>query len=374
MNEQSLFISCAEHLEPLLLQELAQLGIEEGKQSFRGVFIPHSIENIYKVNYLSRIATRVFSPLAQFSCPHKDALYHEVKKIDWTLFLDETKTFAIDANITHPQIRHSLFGAQVVKDAICDQLREKRNGLRPSIDVKNPDVQLNIYIQHQKAILSFDTSGAPLYKRGWKQESTEATLPETLAAAILMKSGYNGQDVLCDPFCGSGTFLIEAACIATRTPAGYFREKWGFFHHPEFRKEEWDAFKSSWDQKRVPIPAHHIIGADRDPRAIALCKEYLKKTGFSKEVVLIHSPITELTLPKAPSLIVTDPPFGKRLETNADLYKQFGQFLKKKCTAAPFAYLICPSFSLVKSTGCTILSEQPLYHGGLKIILFQVQI
>lgn len=374
MHDNSLFISCAEHLEPLLQQELQQLGIENGRQSFRGAFVPHSIENIYKVNYLSRIATRVYSPLAQFSCPNKDALYREVKKIDWTLYLDETKTFAIDANISHPQIRHSLFGAQIVKDAICDQMREKKNGLRPSVDVKNPDVQLNIYIQNQKATLSFDTSGAPLYKRGWKESSTEATLPETLAAAILMKAGYTGQDILCDPFCGSGTFLIEAACIATQTPAGFFREKWGFFQHPDFRKDEWEAFKSSWDQKRVEIPAQQIIGADRDERAIALCKEYVKKTGFGKAIALIHSPVSELTLPRAASIIVTDPPFGKRLETNADLYKQFGKFLKTKCPAAPFAYLICPSFALVKSTGCTVLSEQPLYHGGLKIILFQVQI
>ena len=157
----------------------------------------------------------------------RESFYNEVRKIPWLDYLDETKTFAIDANITHPQIRHSLYGAQLVKDAICDVIREKK-GVRPSVDVKNPDVQLNIFIQNKRATLSFDTSGMPLYKRGWKESSGEASLPETLAAAILMRAGYSEREILCDPFCGAGTFLIEAACMATQTPAGYFRKKWGF--------------------------------------------------------------------------------------------------------------------------------------------------
>lgn len=372
MTKSPLFISCADHLETALIEELKGLGLVDLKLGFRGVWAPHTIENIYKINYLSRLATRVLLPLAKFACPDPRTLYTETKKIPWLDYLNETKTIAIDANINHPQIRHSLYGAQLVKDAICDLMREKK-GARPSVDVKNPDVQLNLFIQKNHATLSIDTSGAPLYKRGWKEANVEAGLPETLAAAILFRAGYSERDILCDPFCGSGTFLIEAACMATQTPAGYFRKKWGFFHLPEFKPSEWEEFKNHWDQKRRAVPSRTIIGADRDAKAIVLCREHLYKTGFEKEVTLLHSPISHLTLPRSPTLVVTDPPFGKRLHAPTQIYQEFGQFLRARCPATPWAHLLTSSFHLVKATGCPVLSEWPLHHGGLNVSLYQLK-
>ncbi len=372
MTNQLLFISCADHLEPLLTEELKALGLVDLKLGFRGIYAPNTLENIYKINYLSRLATRVLLPLAQFPCPDTDTLYNETKKIPWLDYLDETKTIAIDANINHPQIRHSLYGAQLVKDAICDLIREKK-GARPSVDVKNPDLQLNIFIQKNRATLSLDTSGAPLYKRGWKQGNVEAGLPETLAAAILMRANYSQREILCDPFCGSGTFLIEAACMATQTPAGYFRKKWGFFNLPSFKVAEWEEFKSHWDQKRRPVHSQTIIGADSDPKAINLCREHVQKAGFEKEVLLLHSQISKLSPPRSPSLVISDPPFGKRMLAPTQIYQDFGQFLQTRCPATPWAYLLTSSFHLVKATGRAVLSEWPLQHGGLDVSLYQLK-
>lgn len=372
MTNPHLFITCADHLEPLLTEELKSLGLGDLRLGYRGIYAPNTLENIFKVNYLSRLATRVLLPLAQFPCPDTQSLYNEVRKIPWLDYLDETKTFAIDANINHPQIRHSLYGAQLVKDAICDVIREKK-GVRPSVDVKNPDVQLNIFIQNKRATLSFDTSGTPLYKRGWKESSGEASLPETLAAAILMRAGYSEREILCDPFCGAGTFLIEAACMATQTPAGYFRKKWGFIHLPSFKTAEWEEFKNHWDQKRRPMESQKIIGADGDAQAVRLCREHLHKTGFEKEVLLLNSPISKLMLPRSPTLVVSDPPFGKRMHAPTQIYQEFGQFLHTRCPAAPWAFLLTSSFHLVKATGCTVLSEWPLQHGGLNIALYQLK-
>lgn len=369
----SLFITCAEYLEPLLLKELSELGITNTSLSRRGVSIPFSMENIFKVNYLSRLATRALAPLLQFSCPTKEVLYRQTSTINWSPFLTSSMTFAIDANVSHPEIRHSLYAAQIVKDAICDQIRNK-TGERPSIDVKNPDVQLNLLIHNKKALLSFDTSGSPLYKRGWKEASTEATLPETLAAAMLILSNYSAKDLLCDPFCGTGTLLIEAACIATNTPAGFFREKWGFFHHPLFSMESWLAFKNHYDAKRLLGKSHCILGADQDPKAIQLCEKYVKELGFEREIQLLNTPISSLAPPRSPTLVVTDPPFGKRMDASKKLYEQLGQFLRDRCQATPFAFVLGPSFSLVRGTGCEVLSEKPLEHGGLKTHLFQLKV
>ncbi len=372
MSQTYLFISCAGHLEPLLIEELNGLGLVDLKLGFRGVWAPNTFENIYTINYLSRLATRVLLPLAQFACPDTQTLYNEAKKIPWLDYLDETKTIAIDANIHHPQIRHSLYGAQLIKDAICDVVREKK-GARPSVDVKNPDVQLHVFIQKNHATISVDTSGAPLYKRGWKEGNVDAGLPETLAAAILLRAGYSEREILCDPFCGSGTFLIEAASIATQTPAGYFRKKWGFFHLPHFKAGEWEEFKNHWDQKRRATSSRNIIGADSDAKAIILCREHLYKTGFEKEILLLHSPISKLTAPRSPTLVITDPPFGKRMHAPTQIYHDFGQFLHHRCPATPWAYLLTSSFHLVKATGCPVLSEWPLHHGGLNVSLYQLK-
>jgi putative N6-adenine-specific DNA methylase len=366
-----LFVSCADHLEPLLLDELQSLGLTDLKLGHRGIFAPNNLENVFKINYLSRLATRVLLPLTQFPCPDTQTLYREAKKIPWLDYLDETKTFAIDANIHHPLIRHSLYGAQVVKDAICDVIREKK-GVRPSIDVKNPDLQLNLFIQNKRATLSLDTSGTPLYRRGWKEISGEASLPETLAAAILLRAGYSPREVLCDPFCGSGTFLIEAACMATKTPAGFFRKKWGFFHLPSFNQEKWEAFKQHWDQLRQPLGSQKIIGADSDPQAIRLCREHIRKTNFEKEILLIHSPISKLHLTQSPTLVVTNPPFGKRMQASTQVYQELGQFLHRSCPATPWAHVLTSSFHLIKATGCPVLSEWPLQHGGLNVALYQL--
>jgi putative N6-adenine-specific DNA methylase len=339
---------------------------------FRGIYAPYSLENIFKVNYLSRLATRVLLPLAQFPCPDTETLYNEAKKIAWLDYLDETKTFAIDANINHPQIRHSLYGAQLVKDAICDTIREKK-GARPSVDTKNPDVQLNVFIQNKRATISLDTSGAPLYKRGWKEAGGEAGLPETLAAAILMHANYSERELLCDPFCGAGTILIEAAMMASRTPAGYFRKKWGLFHLPGFKVSEWEEFKIYWDQKRIPLESQKIIGSDSDAQSVRLCKEHLRKTDFEKAVLLVHTPVSKFTPPRSPTLVITDPPFGKRLHAPPQIYQELGQFLKTKCPVAPWSYLLTSSFHLVKATACPVLSEWPLQHGGLSVTLYQLK-
>jgi putative N6-adenine-specific DNA methylase len=365
-------VSCSDGLEPLLKEELKALGLGDLRLGFRGIYVPNTLENIYKVNYLSRLATRALLPLAQFSCPDIETLYNETKKIPWLDYLDETKTLAIDANIHHPQIRHSLYGAQLVKDAICDHIREKK-GTRPSVDVKNPDVQLNVFIQNHRATISFDTSGTPLYKRGWKELGGEAGLQETLAAAILTHTGYSERELLCDPFCGAGTILIEAAMMASQTPAGFFRKKWGFFHLPDFNAAAWEEFKSHWDQKRIRLESQKIIGSDSDAESVRISREHIRKARFEKEILLIHTPVGKFTPPRSPTLVVTDPPFGKRLQAPPQLYQDFGRFLRTKCPAAPWSYLLTSSFHLVRATGCPVLSEWPVQHGGLSVTLYQLK-
>ncbi len=366
-----LFITCAEHLEPLLLEELKRLNIPGLREGFRGVYAFKNMETVYAVNYLSRLATRVLWPLHTFHCRDRDELYREAKTIDWLDYLDPSKTFAIDANISHPTIRHSLYGAQVVKDALCDVLREKR-GARPSVNVQQPDVQLNLFIHNNRAIISLDTSGSPLYKRGWKERSGDASLQETLAAAMLQLARYNPEETFCDPFCGAGTLLVEAALIATHTPPGFFRESWGFMHMPQFSQQKWEEIKQFHDQKRIPLPKHMIMGADRDRAELSLCKANLARLGWAETIELKHAEVYAYHPSPSPRLIITDPPFGKRLVSSRKIFEDLGQFLKENQDPQQRAFVLCPKAEMIGAIGCKIVEEFPLKHGGLDTILYQL--
>ncbi len=356
-----IFVTCASGIEPLLIEELQQLGIHTLRKGFRGVYVAQEMEAVYLINYCSRLATRVLWPLAQFSCPDREALYQAAKKIEWPLYLDLEKTFAIDANVSHPQLRNSLFAALVVKDAICDRLRESLGG-RPSIDIKEPDLQLNLFIHRGQATLSLDTSGVPLYKRGWRLHSIEAPLQETLASAILQRAHYSKEEILCDPFCGSGTFLIEAAMLATQTPAGFFRKTWGFVNLPQFSCDAWLKVKQTADQKRSPLPKGKLCGADRDPQAVEICKSHLKTTGFDIDIACQE--IRAYHPPYSPTLIVTNPPYGKRLEASAAAYRDLGKFAKCK------SFTLAPDNRLMQASGLRIHRSFPLSNGGLPVTLF----
>lgn len=361
---QSIFVTCPGDVELLLLDELQSLGIS-GRKSLRGVFVPQAIENVYTINYNSRLATRVLWPLLNFRCKDRQDLYHYAKKINWSLYLNAGKTFAIDSNVSHANLRNSLFAAFVVKDAICDHLREK-TGLRPSVNVTSPDVQLNLFINNEQAILSLDTSGDPLFKRGYRHLTGPAPIQESLAAAILKKMNYTASDCLLDPFCGSGTFLIEAALIATQTPPGFFRKKWGFINLPEFSEDSWKAFKQKSDSQRTALAPHMIFGSDKDKSTIASCTQNIRHTNFA--ITCDICDIKHLNPKKAPTLIIGNPPYGKRLQTSAEPYADFGKLLKAYPQAR--AAILSPDEHLIRATTLPFKRLSSFHNGGLDVGLF----
>ncbi len=363
---KELFVTCPGNLEELLATELKEFGIPFIRKGFRGVYVPKSIENVYLINYCSRIATRVLLPLTQFRCSGKEDLYAAAKKIDWSLYLNVKKTFAIDSNVSHKELRNSLYASLVVKDAICDFFRDQC-GERPSIDTQNPDVQLNLFIHQNHASLSLDTSGAPLYKRGYRAHSVDAPLQENIAAAILRYAGYNKDEVLCDPFCGSGTFLIEAAMSATFTPSGFYRKSFGFFNLPDFKEEEWQAFKETQNKKIIPLAKDKIFGSDSDPVVIGHCKKNIEIAGFKEAITPIQKDVRNLSCQA--TLVVSNPPYGKRVSLLAYTYKDFGSFIEK--TGAK-AHILCPESFLIKETGLRIKGKLDLMNGGLDVTLFSL--
>lgn len=363
----SLFVMCGQGIEPLLTQELAEIGFKETTPGFCGVYVnDSSMEAIYAINYRSRLASRVLLPLLEFRCPNQQALYSNCGSIDWRRYFGKGHTLAIDANVHHRLLRNSLFAAQVVKDAICDQLRET-TGRRPTVDLKNPDVQLNLFIDKDRAVLSFDTSGQPLHKRGYRQDAGPAPLQETLAAALLKIASYNANEVTIDPCCGSGTLLIEAALMATHTAPGYLRKSWGFAAHPDFHAETWLRVKNEADSLRLPLKAGVLWGCEIDSEIARLCRANLRAAGFHREIEIFRIDFSE-HMPKADyKFLITNPPHGKRLgseENLRPLYRALGDFMKRKIAKPGRGFVFTSSVPLAKEVGLAAKRRHVISHGG----------
>ncbi len=375
MNQQSAFVTCPSGLEELLTQELKDLGVRAIRPGFRGVYIPCDLDFVYRINYGSRLAMRVLWPLMQFPCRDRNDLYDGVRRMRWHDFLTPSSTFSIDATVSHPEFSNSHFAALVVKDAICDQMRDRFNA-RPSIELKKPDVQLNLFIQKGVATINLDTSLQPLHKRGWRTEKSVASLQETLAAALLVLKGYHAERLLCDPFCGSGTFLIEAALLATKTPPGYLRtpHEWGFTRLSHFREAAWMRVKDELDSQILPLRPGMIMGADKDPQAISATLKHLENAGFKDQIRLQRKDIRSYYPPSAPELILTNPPYGKRLSTSIEIYDALHAFLKTKAAPHARCHILAPDSDLICDAGFTVGKTVPLFNGGLEVHCYSVEV
>lgn len=364
----SLFVTCGSDLENLLLEELKDLHILDVTTGFRGVFVKDtSMETVYRINYCSRIAGRVLIPLVRFICHDQKSLYNGASKVEWDRYIPKGKTFAIDANVHHKKLRNSLFAAQVVKDAICDRIRENR-GSRPNIEVKNPDVQLNLFIHDNQATLSFDTSGHPLHKRGYRLDAGEAPLQESLAAALLRLAKYTGEEVLIDPCCGSGTFLIEAALMATRTPPGFLRKTWGFMNYPDFNLQDWLRVKNAADALRQPGTKQKIFGVEIDPSIVQICKSNTRAAGVQQLIEAVQGDFREFEPSVAPNFLITNPPHGRRLENIQELiplYRSLGDFMKRKIAKPGRGFVFVGNLDLAKELGLAPKRRHVISNSGI---------
>lgn len=368
IKNDELFVICASGLEPLLVQELNELGFDQAIPGFRGVYVKgNSLEDICRINYNSRLASRVLLPLQRFICRGRQSLYDAVYDIDWVKYIPTDATIAIDANVSNRDFRNSLYAAQLTKDAICDQLRERRNE-RPNVDTSNPDVQLNLFIHDSKGVISFDTSGSPLHKRGYRQVSTEAPIRETLAAALLRLAKYSPEEIFCDPCCGSGTLLIEAALIASKTAPGFLRNKWGFMTLPQFNQQTWLKVKAEADLKRTPLVKGHFWGLDINKNAVHTAKANLRAAGFHQAVEIAQGDFRDFPLSLQPNFVLTNPPHGKRLgevEQLIGLYRSLGDFLKQKTTKPGKGFIFVGSPELAKEVGLAPKRRHEVDNAGI---------
>ena len=351
-------------LEPVLAEELTQLGAKDVKIGRRMVSFTGDKEMMYRANFQLHTAIRILKPIRYFKARSADDVYNEIRQIDWTQYLGDEKTFAVDAVVFSEEFRHSKFVSYKVKDAIVDQLR-RRTGKRPNISVANPDIQLNIHIAEDQCTLSLDSSGESLHRRGYRQESVEAPLNEVLAAGMILLSGWQGDTDFIDPMCGSGTLLIEAALIAKNMAPGLFRKEYAFEKWPDFDADLFDSIYNDESQEREF--KHHIYGYDIDMKAVNTATLNVKAAGLTSEITVKQQDFKDFTQPKEKSIIITNPPYGERISTPDLLgtYKMIGERLKHQFKDND-AWVLSYREECFDQIGLKPSIKIPLYNGSLE--------
>ncbi len=366
------FAQSAGMMESVSEQELKELGAKETKISYRGVYFYADKSTLYKINYLSRTITRVLAPLKNFYCKTSKDIMKTAMSVEWDSFFSVDQTFAITSTVNKSTINNSLYASQVLKDGIADSFRAKY-GKRPNVDTVNPDIRFNLFIEKDKAVLSLDTSGESLHKRGYRLLAGEAPMQETLAAAIIRLSKWNGDNSLLDCMCGSGTILCEALMHYCRIPAQYLRKNFGFFYLPDYEEKIWLQIKSEINKNIRPLKDGIIIGSDKSQITINTARENLSRLPFGDKVKLGAYPFQHIKKFEN-GTIITNPPYGIRLGIKKEveaLYKEFGDFLKTKCTGtSSFIYVGDPE--LRKYIGLKTTRRTPLVNGKLEGVLLQI--
>jgi putative N6-adenine-specific DNA methylase len=359
------FAQIAEGLEDFGNRELLKFGALDIKPAHRGFYFSADRAVLYRLNYCSRFLSRILAPLIRFDCHSDKYLYKTACSIDWTTLMDLQDSFAVKANVAHSRITHSQYAALRLKDAIVDVFR-KKTGKRPNVETKKPDILFNLHVENNKATIYLDTSGYSLHRRGYRLKSVAAPMQETVAAAIIHLSDWDGQRPLVDPMCGSGTLLCEAMMHYCRIPAGYLRKKFGFESLPDYDAKTWLSVRNEADSRIRDLPKGLISGSDRSREAVEAA---LTNTGaFSQGVNVKYSEksIQEISSLEN-SVIVCNPPYGLRLETDENIsnfMRLLGDFLKQRCKGSD-AYLYFGNRELIKSIGLKPAWKKVLVSGGL---------
>ena len=351
-------------LEPVLAQELTELGANNIQIGRRMVSFTGNKEMMYRANFQLHTAIRILKPFAHFKAQSADDMYDEVRKIDWTQYIQGGKTFSVDSVVYSEDFRNSRFVTYKVKDAIVDQFRE-RTGERPNISVTNPDIRLNIHIAEDQVTLSLDSSGESLHRRGYRQESVEAPLNEVLAAGMILMTGWRGESDFIDPMCGSGTLPIEAALIAHNMAPGLFRKEYAFERWPDF---DADLFEEIYnDDSNEKEFAHHIYGYDIDMKAVNTARKNVRAAGLSNDITIEMQDFKDFAKPESPALMVTNPPYGERISTPNLLatYKMIGERLKH-AFGGNDAWILSYREECFEQIGLKPSIKIPLYNGSLE--------
>lgn len=375
MGARRFFATTNRGLEDILAGEIRALGGKEVKVTAGGVSFTGNTALGYRANLWLRTAHRVLLHLSDFPAPTPVALHEGVKAIAWPEIFPVRKTIAVDATVRDSGIIHSRFAAQKAKDAVVDRFREK-HGARPDVDLLSPEIRIHIRIVRDACTLSLDLSGESLNRRGYRSDPQEASLRETLAAGMVLLTGWNGRRPLVDPVCGAGTLPIEAALFATNTAPGLRRRAFAFQHLSDYDRNLWDSLVADAREKALPSAAARIEGSDLSSEAIRNGRRNARRAGVSGVVALQTRDIREFSPSGPPGIILCNPPYGVRMRLGPgaeSFYRAMGEAFKKRC-AGWTAYVLSGNPEATRHIGLKASRKFPLMNGPIDCRLLRYEL
>lgn len=364
MEKYNLIAKTFSGLEPVLANEIKNIGGQNINQGRRAVFYEGNKELIYKSNYYLRTALRILKEIDSFQFKDVDQFYLKCKKINWEKYLNINQSFAINSTVIHSNdFRNSMFASLKVKDAIADYFRQKK-GKRPNVDTQNPEVIIHAHISQNRCSLSIDSSGESLHKRGYRTKQGEAPLSEVLAAGMILLSGWDGNSDFIDPMCGSGTLPIEAAMIAQNIPAGRFRKNYAFMEWADYDESLFEKIKE--EQKITPF-SKQIFASDISRSNVLNAETNARRARVYANISFQTSDIKDLEINSENATLIVNPPYGERLkQQNIDkLYSLLGERMKHQF-AGNTAWVLTSSKEYLKNIGLKPAQKNTLFNGSLE--------
>jgi len=368
---ETFFASCPRGLEPLLSEDLTTAGARIGEPIPGGVHFAGDWTVCYRANLHSRIATRILWRVAHAPYRSEEDIFRLALATPWPQWFTAEQTIRVDVNAIKCPLKSVDFVALRIKDAICDRFRRDTDR-RPNVDTRQPDIRLHAFLGEDECTLYVDTSGAPLYQRGYRQKSVDAPLKENLAAGILRLTGWQPGVALLDPMCGSGTFVLEAAQIALGIAPGSGRS-FAFQRLRPFAPQVWQELLDAARLEQRAADEAAIFAGDISPVAVRATLANLDRAGLLPAVTLTVSNLLERAAPAAQGIMIANPPYGERVHTSeepAEFYARLGSALKQRF-AGWTCFFISADTRLPRLVRLNPSRKTPLFNGPLECRLYE---
>lgn len=360
-----IFVKTLFGLEDVLADELTELGASNIQKLRRGISCEGDLKFLYSANLKLRTALKIIVPLFSFNAQNEEELYLEIKKFDWSKYIGLDQTFAIDNTVHSNIFRHSKYIALKAKDAIVDQFKENF-GKRPTVDIKDPDIKLDLHCKEDNFTFSIDSSGETLNRRKYRVMGHAAPMNEVLAAGMIKLSGWTADKPLVDPMCGTGTILIEAAMLGLNIPSQWNRNYFSFMNWNNFDRDLWEKLRKE-AANEINKKQLFIEGGDINKRILERTKETIKDLKLEDHISLKHSPMEKNITSLKNGFVIMNPPYGERLE-NSDInsfYKEISDVLKNKYQGFE-AWVLSSNMQALKHLRLKPSKKIILYNGSLE--------
>ena len=375
MKKSRILVTCPKGITPFLKEELLQLGFPILSEGIAGIGTEGILDDTLALNLLLRTGHHVLFLIKEFRAHDSDDLYHSLSEIAWEKYIAEDGYVCVTSSVDNPNIRDSRYANVRCKDAIVDRIREKR-GQRPDSGPDKDRVVVNLYWKNDVCSVYFDTSGEPLSKRGYRKIPMKAPMQETLAAAVIRATGWNGSSHFVNPMCGSGTLAIEAALIALHKAPGLLRNNYGFMHLRGFNESLWSNLREKAKKETRKTLQCRIIATDVSREAVAAARKNAATAGVEHLIEFDVCDYSATSIPDGSGVVVLNPEYGERMgkiQELEDVYKGTGDFFKQKCRGYK-GYIFTGNLDLAKKVGLRAKRRVQFFNSGIECRLLEYEL